>query len=520
MLLPAGRRPIAAGLLLLLTLALVASPAAALVERLQLTHDTRAAFHIQSFGFERGGVFRLELNGLERRVPEGTAVKEDGYEVAFVLQRSDSDAPVRLSAGATTSGSATTTSVDKIRLPPAATQQQQQQADAGGEAVQASTGAGAEGDIGLSVSKLLDTCFHRQPLEGGADANLILRLDRRDAWDHLVYERAISVPGFYHLYFSNCEPHNSISLRVDLTEYNLNADGSRMYLSAGERYLPTVLVVLCTLFLIELSAWSLYLAKHLSYVKTIHWLMLVTVLVKAASIAVEAMKFHSLKASGVHDGWTTAYYIVASLKGMLLFCVIVLLATGWSYLKPFLTERDRIILLITVTVQALVNLASVVVGELQQGSRTWLTWHDLLSILDMLCWCAILLPIVWSIRSLREQAREDERRGERAARNMLRLQSFRSFYLLVISFVYFTRIVVFLLAIMLPFEQTWLATVFAEAAALAFYAATGFLFRPVGSNPYLPLEMDETEMAEMEREHEDEMDEQLNEQEKRAQQQA
>ena len=111
--------------------------------------------------------------------------------------------------------------------------------------------------------------------------------------------------------------------------------------------------------------------------------------------------------------------------------------------------------------------------------------------LDLACWCLTLLPVVWSIRALRARAREDERRGELAARSLVRLQSFRTFYLLVIAFIYFTRIVVYLLALTLPFEQTWLATFFAEAAALAFYGMTGWLFRPKGDNPYLPLEPEE-----------------------------
>jgi hypothetical protein len=31
----------------------------------------------------------------------------------------------------------------------------------------------------------------------------------------------------------------------------------------------------------------------------------------------------------------------ASLKGMLLFTVVALIGTGWSLVKPFLTERDK-----------------------------------------------------------------------------------------------------------------------------------------------------------------------------------
>jgi len=63
--------------------------------------------------------------------------------------------------------------------------------------------------------------------------------------------------------------------------------------------------------------------------------------------------------------------------------------------------------------------------------------------------------------------------------------------LLVVSYVYFTRIIVFLLGATLPFEITWLSYVFSELASLAFYGMTGFLFRPQPVNPYLALGKDD-----------------------------
>jgi hypothetical protein len=60
-----------------------------------------------------------------------------------------------------------------------------------------------------------------------------------------------------------------------------------------------------------------------------------------------------------------------------------------------------------------------------------------------------------------------------AARSLTRLKSFRTFYLLVVSYVYFTRIIVFLLGATLPFELTFLSTVFGEVANATFYIITG-----------------------------------------------
>jgi hypothetical protein len=80
----------------------------------------------------------------------------------------------------------------------------------------------------------------------------------------------------------------------------------------------------------------------------------------------------------------------------------------------------------------------------------------------MICCCITLLPIVWSIRHLREAAGTDGK----AALTLARLKNCRSFYLLVVSYIYFTRIIVFLLGATLPFEVLPLHT-YAHAHANA-----------------------------------------------------
>lgn len=67
----------------------------------------------------------------------------------------------------------------------------------------------------------------------------------------------------------------------------------------------------------------------------------------------------------------------------------------------------------------------------------------------------------------------------------------------VVSFIYFTRIIVYLLESTLPYRYIWLSNAANELATLAFYVACGIKFRPLaaGTNPYFALEQDEIEMA-------------------------
>jgi hypothetical protein len=103
--------------------------------------------------------------------------------------------------------------------------------------------------------------------------------------------------------------------------------------------------------------------------------------------------------------------------------------------------------------------------------------------MDILCCFAILFPIVWSIRSLRESAFTDGK----AHINLQKLVQFRSFYLSVVTYIYVTRIALFLLAASLPYNATWISVVVGEGAALVFFTLTGYRFRPLDQNPYLEV---------------------------------
>ena len=53
------------------------------------------------------------------------------------------------------------------------------------------------------------------------------------------------------------------------------------------------------------------------------------------------------------------------------------------------------------SLQVLDNIAMVVLEETAPGSQGWLAWRDILHLVDIVCCCAIMFPIVWSIRHLR-----------------------------------------------------------------------------------------------------------------------
>jgi hypothetical protein len=92
-------------------------------------------------------------------------------------------------------------------------------------------------------------------------------------------------------------------------------------------------------------------------------------------------------------------------------------------------------------------------------------------------------------RSRRQAAEVDGK----AHNSLQKLQLFRQFYVMVVVYVYFTRIVVYVLAATVPFYYLWLGPLATETATLLFFSITGFKFRPAVDNPYLPVRSEDAE---------------------------
>lgn len=152
-----------------------------------------------------------------------------------------------------------------------------------------------------------------------------------------------------------------------------------------------------------------------------------------------------------------------------------------------MNDREKRILLIVLPLQVIDNIALVAIEEMSPGSQAWLTWRDSLHIVDIICCCLILFPLVWQIRRLRLSAIAD---GKQLS-NLDKLTRYRNFYMAVVGYIYFTRIIVYLLGATVPFTLTWLRAFSNEAATVAFFCWTGWKFRPLSDNPYLPILMDD-----------------------------
>lgn len=262
------------------------------------------------------------------------------------------------------------------------------------------------------------------------------------------------------------------------------SNGAHDFLSAGDAPLPAVYLSTSVAFVLAAAQWLRFLARHPDKTLRIHHVMSLLVAAKTACVFADAMRFYYMKRNGdTLTGWTQVFYVLAFLKSMLLFAAVALIGAGWSLLKPHLSTRDKSILSVVLLLQVLSNTAMVFVDESAAGTRANVNWRDLLRILDLLCCVCVVFPIMWSIRQLREAALTDGK----AHVNLQKLTQFRAFYLLVVAYIYVTRIALYLLQASLPYNATWLAVFTGELTSLAFFIAVGYRFRPVPQNPYLEL---------------------------------
>ena len=193
-----------------------------------------------------------------------------------------------------------------------------------------------------------------------------------------------------------------------------------------------------------------------------------------------------------------------------MFTVILLIGSGWSLVKPSLGDREKKLIWAVLVLQVIDNIAVAVLSQETEGERLYEDWSALLHFVDILCCCAVLIPIVWQVNSLevvveaesaKTSNRDDQKKSSAitnvesevpatvdAARTLQKLKQFQRFYILVVVYIYFTRIVVYLFATMLGYRQTWLRYFVTELATLVFYLVVGILFRPTDDNPYLNLD--------------------------------
>ncbi|KAL5207721.1 hypothetical protein ABZP36_032156 [Zizania latifolia] len=294
----------------------------------------------------------------------------------------------------------------------------------------------------------------------------------------------IDDPDEYAVLFSNCQDGVEVTMDVRTEMYNVRggvSDGPRDYLPVGLQPLPTIYTAVSVVYFAFLAAWACACVRHRATAERIHAVMGALLLFKALKMACAAEDSWHVERTGTPHGWDVAFYVFGFFKGVLLFTVIILIGTGWSFLKPYLQEREKNVLMIVIPLQVIENLLLVVIGETGPTGPDWIVWNQVFLLVDVICCCTVFFPIIWSIRSMREASRTDGK----AALNLQKLTLFKRFYVVVVGYLYFTRIIASAFLALLSYKYQWGVNVAIEAASFAFYLFVFYDFQPVEKNPYL-----------------------------------
>ncbi|NXF11332.1 GP107 protein, partial [Smithornis capensis] len=308
-----------------------------------------------------------------------------------------------------------------------------------------------------------------------------------------------SQEGLYSLYFHKCVGKKGsandqllFSLDVKITEKNPES-----YLSAGEIPLPKLYISMALFFFLSGTVWIHILRKRRNDVFKIHWLMAALPFTKSLSLVFHAIDYHYISSQGFPiEGWAVVYYITHLLKGALLFITIALIGTGWAFIKHILSDKDKKIFMIVIPLQVLANVAYIIIQSTEEGTTEYGLWKEILFLVDLLCCGAILFPVVWSIRHLQEASATDGKGKASVFFSSLKL--FRHYYVMIVCYIYFTRIIAILIKIAVPFQWKWLYQLLDEMATLVFFVLTGYKFRPASDNPYLQLSQEDEDDLDME----------------------
>uniref|UniRef100_A0A2K6RHY0 G protein-coupled receptor 107 n=1 Tax=Rhinopithecus roxellana TaxID=61622 RepID=A0A2K6RHY0_RHIRO len=493
----ASRRPrLAAGLRLLPMLGLLqllAEPGLGRVHHLALKDDVRHKVHLNTFGFFKDGYMVVNVSSLSLNEPEDKDVT-----IGFSLDRTKNDGfssyldeDVNYCILKKQSVSVTLLILDisrsevRIKSPPEAGTQLPKIVFSRDEKV---LGQSQEPNVnpvsaGNQTQKTQEKSFSVHNNGGAVSFQFFFNISTDDQ------------EGLYSLYFHKClgkelpSDKFSFSLDIEITEKNPDS-----YLSAGEIPLPKLYISMAFFFFLSGTIWIHILRKRRNDVFKIHWLMAALPFTKSLSLVILGIiheityniDYHYISSQGFPiEGWAVVYYITHLLKGALLFITIALIGTGWAFIKHILSDKDKKIFMIVIPLQVLANVAYIIIESTEEGTTEYGLWKDSLFLVDLLCCGAILFPVVCSsfcsFFSL-------------AAINLAKLKLFRHYYVLIVCYIYFTRIIAFLLKLAVPFQWKWLYQLLDETATLVFFVLTGYKFRPASDNPYLQLSQEEDDL--------------------------
>ena len=403
----------------LLCIAVIVTVSFGLKNLIVIEDDYRPLIKIETFGFNTGGSIELEISNVRLNHPDAekkTSIDKESNKIGFLLRQAQSESEAQQDIEKAMEDSLCLFDV----------------------------GQHHNNDIVVNITNYVnaESRLHEH-------SDLIKSTSNKEETGESALSTGISkhytitadTAGLYTLIFQRCpsvDDGHSITFTMNAIFKNpahVLSPGSREwdYLSAGDSPLPLMYMIFFVLFTGALLKWLTVLKRdpqQFGKVYRIHFLMALLLTFKCLTMVLESLRYGYISKHGETGVWSDLYYVFESLKGIMLFIVIALIGTGWSVVKDFLSTQEKRLLTFVLVCQVVSNVAMVYVEQDAPGSLGWVTWRDVLHLVDILCCFAILFPIIWQISHLKAASGSDGK----AAATLARLQIFKSFYIGMFAF--------------------------------------------------------------------------------------
>lgn len=283
----------------------------------------------------------------------------------------------------------------------------------------------------------------------------------------LFYEVPRDHRGVWSFHFIICGPVPSgHSVTVGLQLDNIDMNGRNSYLSADKMTLPYIFLWagLAHLALLVVWVWTLWNSPSRE-IFALHWLMLMLLILKIFSIFCESFMYFSMASSGAPNGWKVAFYFFQAARSLFIFFIVLLIGSGWRLMRSHIVPQDRYLFWIVLPLQLIANIGIAASDELTLNQH----WFYFFQILDILCCILVLSPAL-------EPAERPQKRSQMIDR-------LRYFYVLLICYIYATRVLTQILPLLLPANSAWVSNLTSELATILFFFFAGREFRPSRDNP-------------------------------------
>jgi len=121
--------------------------------------------------------------------------------------------------------------------------------------------------------------------------------------------------------------------------FNINSDGVKVYLSAGQFQLPLFFLLFFFSYLALTVFWvyKCFSSKPLTH--CLHKFLVILLIIKDLYLICAAVYKHNVKFAGVSRGFDMWVYIFQFTYIVGLSTIIVLINSGWCFMNPFLQIR-------------------------------------------------------------------------------------------------------------------------------------------------------------------------------------